>query len=170
LKKFFAILLITLLLFDTGGLIILFRIQQETIREEAEKFIDSKLPSENIYLIIVNRSDLNSASGLIFKREKKEFWYKDKLYDVVKVKESRDRFYIYCLNDQEEESILNGICAFVNHNQDNKLISLIYLPYYFAEEYMAFTPCSRVELIGQCEHNYYKSIPTSIPTPPPRFS
>jgi len=113
LKKVLPVILVILLLFNTGGFYIIFKSLQYRVKKEIKEQIKCSLPDTDLSLIKMNKKDARPGSSLLkWYEEGKEFVYRGRMYDVVKQEIKGDTIYYYCINDIKEEqlfAVLNGI-------------------------------------------------------------
>ena len=173
-KRTTSILLLLLFAYNIAGLYVTFKVLQMEAKEEAVRQIAANLPEEDLDVIVIDSSALNDGSSkIIWKEEGKEFRFEDKLYDVVRIKYSNGKAHLICLNDVNEENIIQNFSNFIhkktdNNNKWNNLLSKI-PSYYFQEIRYNLTELDsnpfRLEEISS-----YKNFTAKIDTPPPRIS
>lgn len=146
---------------------------QMEIKEEAVKQIASNIPENELEVIIISSGELeNGSSRLFWEEEGKEFKYLYKIYDVVKIKQTKGKVYLYCLNDVKEESIIKKFGNYVykntNQNNFNNLFSKI--PGYLFHEIKYDLPVLTADLFQNFNILTYISISLENSTPPPSIS
>ena len=57
---------------------------------------------------------------IVWEEENKEFSIEGVLYDVARIKKSDGKTFLYCINDQQEKQLLDGLAKAVNANHGNK--------------------------------------------------
>ncbi len=57
---------------------------------------------------------------IVWEEENKEFSIEGVLYDVARIKKSDGKTFLYCINDQQEKHLLDGLAKAVNANHGNK--------------------------------------------------
>lgn len=100
-KKAAPILLLLILLFQSAGYLIVFKVQQTLIRHEIKQQIKAGIPeSEQVLLIISHATQQNRE---VFQRiHSREFRYHGKMYDVIKREEKNGTTWFYCIGDEQE--------------------------------------------------------------------
>jgi hypothetical protein len=114
-KKCISILVAVLLFINSGGFIIIFYQVQKHAKEEMITSIrKGNLDVEGAVQFRITKADLNkNVNGFIWK-DKNEFEYKDRLYDIVSISEENDSLIIFCINDLAEERIIKTFNDEVN--------------------------------------------------------
>ncbi len=112
-KKILAISLFLILLLKIGGLVAFLSIERELVREA-------------MILKIVNYQNVNNLTCIIdnkkmaWEEKEQEFWYNNKLYDVVKIEILNNQKHYYCLADDDETELVAVIKNLIQ-NQDSPL-------------------------------------------------
>lgn len=131
-KKTASILLLTLLLLQTGGILLIYKTQQCYVWYEMQHTLnDSNTRFQKLELSLSDfqKSKINSD----------EIFFQGKMYDVKSVQVSGNIVNLLVINDKDEDSILKKIDNFLNTTQkDNsklpyqlqQLLSLNYLSPY----------------------------------------
>ena len=57
---------------------------------------------------------------IVWEEENKEFSIEGVFYDVARIKKSDGKTFLYCINDQQEKQLLDGLAKAVNANHGNK--------------------------------------------------
>ncbi len=169
LKKIISIIIILLLVFYAGGFLILFNVHREIIEQNVKKRIDENHEKKSAVLIVVDKKDLEDfRSGIIWKRKYEEFKFNGKLYDVISIKKSGEHLLIYCWNDCEEEELFNNLCLFINKNFRKNHFVFNSLSFYIIPQLKNIPPRKDAEAEYFSLNNYYTSILSPVPAPPPR--
>jgi hypothetical protein len=104
-KRFFAILFVSLYIYNIVGYLFVFSILQQRVRREVKQSLAATLPeSDIIRFSFPTKSIDNEMSDLRF-TEDFEFAYDGKLYDVVRKTTTADSTIFYCINDAQEEQL-----------------------------------------------------------------
>ncbi len=116
-KRTFSIVLLLVFVFNTGGFILLFRIQQVQIRKEIKRQIKDNLDSQELAIIRVTAENQNQLHW----EHAKEFRYGGMMYDVVKkvVIDNLTTVY-YCITDTQETTLFANLDLLVNKSMDAK--------------------------------------------------
>lgn len=123
-KKLLTILLLILIFFTSFGHYFLYQYISKRIKSEIKSFIKHNYESE-LYETIKYSKNGEAGDKPKF-IDKKEFIYKNKLYDIVRKTESGDSIVIVCINDVKEEQLIS---EFIKHDspygKDNNKYNLI---------------------------------------------
>lgn len=103
-KTIASILFLFILLFQSAGYIIVFKVQQNLIRHEIKQQIKSGVPeSEQVLLVISHAIQQNRE---VFQRiHSREFRYYGKMYDVIKQEDKNGTTWFFCISDEQETSL-----------------------------------------------------------------
>ncbi|MFA6402757.1 MAG: hypothetical protein WCX31_14230 [Salinivirgaceae bacterium] len=116
-KRAISIVLLLVFVFNTGGFIVLFKIQQVQIRKEIKRQIKENLDSQELAIIRVTTENQNQLHW----EHAKEFQYGGIMYDVVKkvVIDNLTTVY-YCITDTQETILFDKLDILVNKSMDAK--------------------------------------------------
>ncbi len=109
-KKMLSFVLLFLILLKIGGLVAVLSVEREIVREKMFKNIDKNIFATNLTCISANQK-------IEWEETDKEFWYEDKLYDVVKMEIKNGQTYYYCIADVAETDIVTTIKNLIENNQ-----------------------------------------------------
>lgn len=128
LKRYSIIFLLILVFFQSGGLMLLFSVQQEMIREEMrEEILRAESGSE---LLVLSVEEYMSA-----KVDSREIRWEGQMYDVVSVKKEEANVILKVLRDHKEETLLRSLKKIIRHGSEDKgrllsgVLMLSFLPY-----------------------------------------
>ena len=113
-KKFISIIIITVLLFNAIGNLIVFESMRYTIKKEVKSDIISKTSDHNLITIIV---DTNTKKNIRF-MDDDEFMYNGRMYDIVKQENKNDTTIYLCSNDTKEDELFANLNTEVKKNMD----------------------------------------------------
>jgi hypothetical protein len=102
-KKWFSILFICTLVFNTFGYFVWYSVSKYNIREEAEKKIREGINEAELSLIVIKTSDLSTID---WTKENKEFRYNGEMYDIVRMEIKGGSVHYYCFKDREEKQLI----------------------------------------------------------------
>ncbi|MGE0561829.1 MAG: hypothetical protein AB7O47_08440 [Flavobacteriales bacterium] len=136
-KQTFAILLLITLLFNTIGVVVLFKIQQYQVKKEIKQRIKQDLPPEELTTIVLTQQNSHEFDW----EHEREFRYKRIMYDVVKKERVNETTtLLHCITDNQETALFAKLNEEVKKNMDSKnngtsplknvfkLLSSIYFP------------------------------------------
>lgn len=113
-KNKVALLLLFILLYSFGGFYIVFKIQQSNIRREIKHTIKSHVPDSQLKILSFNVSS-EEYKKLDWK-DKHEFRYKGRMYDIVKQKTlANGQIQFYCIDDEDEEKLFENLETMISH-------------------------------------------------------
>ncbi len=176
LSKTLAVCLSAVFIFNSFGFWIIFRLEQYSIRREADHAVSHHSASRPLYVITVAERERDS---LDWRREGREVCYKGAMFDIVRLETRDGQLHIYCIPDKKETRLLAHLeglmmsTSLSHHQPGPRKIASKLLKRFLSQRYM---PCSvslnlmpgstSVELPG-----YTASFPLFVKrpdTPPPR--
>lgn len=169
----FSILLILIILFNTAGNIILFNIKKKQIKSDIVRIIKSEQNPSNLEKISLTTTEY---SNLRFTdKNKKEFRFEGKMYDVVFYSKNEDIVQLYCINDEKEESLISKFCDSVSNlsekrNQLHKTLQLfekILTFEYFIEKPARFIRVWVYSMLNNSDVQLLSSY-SDVKSPPPK--
>lgn len=181
LRKFIAISLVFLLIYNMIGHYLVLIYQQRAVQIHfSQTLADDQIPNDDLFIIKVPASLYVPAKNTDFEPISGSFEYKGKFYDMIKRKVENDTLYIYCANNHQKQfyaaQLVDYIKSYVvdfedgkSKNESNKLLKT------FAKEYLA-TSALKFPIVcistnsEKCENvNYFfPAMPLiAIPSPPP---
>ena len=91
-------------------------------QEKKWNHMKNNLADNELEKVVVSNVDIdNGSSDFRFKDDNKEFVYKGKLYDIVRQKSDGVNTVFYCINDKNEESLIEGLEEHIQRNTDQNL-------------------------------------------------
>ena len=115
-KKVLASSLLAILFTSQVGYYFIYTIQQYIIKEQIEKELLANIPDSS--LEVINAEQF--ADKIEWNENEKEFSLDGVLYDVVRIKSSEGKTFLYCINDKQEKQLLDNLAKAVNANHGNK--------------------------------------------------
>lgn len=117
LKNIVAISLLALFLYQTAGIFIFFRMEQQAIRKEIKKQIKEGVPESELHTLNI---DATNYKELIWHNHK-EFMYQGTMYDIVHRKITGTYSVIFqCVNDSQETELFASLHQQVDKTMDSK--------------------------------------------------
>ncbi|MCX8009797.1 MAG: hypothetical protein N3A61_01465 [Ignavibacteria bacterium] len=173
-KVFYFFLSIFILINSLGQIFLYLHLKHEAKRLIYESV--NELTEKDLTLISLSKQDKNSNNQNLIWKEEYEFELNGKMYDIIKVEETKDSIIYYCINDEREEELIK---KFIKHFDENSIngksknsqsvsfqisnIQAIPISSYNLESPKISTIC----YISLME--YYNSIHLDIPSPPPKI-
>ena len=106
LKKIVGISLLFIFLFNIIAFYPIFFLVQYGLKETIKQKLKQSIPESELTVISVKEGDGKSIEWL----DRKEFRYRDNLYDIVKKKVDKDgTIHFYCINDSKEKKLFAGL-------------------------------------------------------------
>ncbi len=113
-------ILLTIILFQTGGYHLVFKIWQLKIQKEMKWNILRGVPNDHLVLLKVPLTVQQSPGSDFTFIHANEFRYKDEMYDVVRKEMHHDTAWFYCIRDGKETFVLRELNAAVrDHLEQN---------------------------------------------------
>ncbi|MCK6649467.1 MAG: hypothetical protein L6Q66_07415 [Bacteroidia bacterium] len=172
-KRTIAILLFFVFTFNIAGVIVVFKLQQFSIRREIKRQIKRGVSDEELHVIIVNTENSEELSW----QKENEFIYKGAMYDIVKKETLADSsIAYYCINDKQETELFAHLDELIRKDMDHrspvgktakKLFQV--LSSIFPNEQLALPlHSSKPVLLNNSYINNYSTPDISLSSPPPR--
>lgn len=177
LRRFWAVVLLLLLLYNSAGQAVVFTALRYTVRLEVKAFLKRGVPeSELIVLSIPQPEEHNRA---VFQRiHEGEFRYKGSLYDIVRKDIRGSTTVYYCINDTAEEQLFANLdervrtalpsSSAAQSTSPIAALKLVIKEALIPASPIHFIPCYRRPFAGAFVCRAY-TITLDIPTPPPRI-
>jgi hypothetical protein len=173
-KRLISIIFLSLLVMKIGGYFAFLSVQQIILKEEIEERIIKNLPKENLAKLSFSSDEFTKID---WQEQDKEFYYKHKLYDIVRSEFNGENHVFYCLSDEKETVIYDKILQ-ISQVQNDELpvkntmasfLNLLLLKYtipqilHFEGKTFIIVQIKRFSNLLNC----YISIPISLSNPPP---
>jgi hypothetical protein len=101
-RSIISILLLLLVLLQSAGYQLIFKIQQHEIRQEIKQQIKAGVPEAELVLLKIPRK-LEEKINPVFQRiHEREFRYCGSMYDIVRQETRGDTTWYYCVSDEKE--------------------------------------------------------------------
>jgi site-specific DNA-adenine methylase len=173
-KKATAILLLAIILFNSTGYFVYFKIAQIEIKKEIKKEIKLHLQSEELTVIRFSNSDINTIHWI---EKNKEFIYKDQMFDIVRRSSDSNETTFYCINDKQEKKLFQNleeqVLKQIENNKNSKSdsskknVDNIIKTYFFEENTLTVFQRASSCFYSIIEKTY-TSVDVLISSPPPR--
>ncbi len=154
------------MLFVSNGYYLYFKYLQYNIQHIIQQEIKKGMNEKELSLIIVS---VKNKKEIFWIKKNKEFKYKDKMYDVVKIKILNKQKYFYCINDIKEKHLITIFSE--NNKRKNNLVlklSKILNNKYFPKTYFVNIHFNPIEVRFTENNLFYKSKIIDIISPPPK--
>lgn len=182
-KKATAILLLFVFLFNTVGYVVLYKIMQTQLKQEAADFRSNfksyifKNKKESLTQFRIKKSQLHKYT---FVDEGKELLHNNEMYDIVHTIEKTDEYIYYCLPDKKEKQLLANLADHVDsnlvdgknlHKSSSKKISSISLKLYSEQTESLFSILRDISSVSYISFkiNYSPAL-IEVNSPPPELA
>jgi hypothetical protein len=174
-KKITAILLVSLLLFDSCGYFFIYIELSGFFKKEASEKINDFLPDKELEIIAVHNSELCNANSPLQFINSSEIKINGSLYDIYKTEYKKDSVYFYCLNDKNENILEQAFSGYMDkkinddskttpiHNILHNILKIALVPVNFNDSYYQ----SSIKFVTNSQ-NLLPQYSVDIPTPPPK--
>jgi hypothetical protein len=164
-RKYLSAIVLMFFLFNIVGYYLWFHYVKYSIQNEVRQEIREGMADKDLTLITV---PLNDESGICWIKAGKEFTFRGEMFDVVKIKISNDKKYLYCINDSKEKKLISDFSK--NHESDQKAKKLLSsFSYIYILQQGAF-----LNILVSSDHNFYiksyntASVVSEVNSPPPK--
>ncbi|MBT8378492.1 MAG: hypothetical protein KJN64_04625 [Ignavibacteria bacterium] len=136
--------------------------------------VKESFEDELVEILVFNKEDILN-NNINFKWiHSHEFKYNGEMYDIVKKEEKGDQLTLHCINDKNEKKLEEEFAKRVEENSSNSkqrqktnhFNVLISEP--VKHELVNFNLCGK-NIFNICQSNFYNSLYSEIPSPPPRL-
>ncbi len=177
-KKLLTILLI--LSYLSSGIVVgfSFYISQKAHRKSFKRHILGKVDKNELTRLVFSCEQAEPDNRLLRFVHADEFWFNGKLYDIVKKEYSSDSVAFYCVNDTDEELLIDKYRKASSDEFDfslNKspfkknLLKFLHLDWFLQKQKEKIVDNCILEHIAKDKYTLIDLI-TEIPTPPPKVS
>lgn len=168
-KKIITILIVAILVLQTGGIIFVLQIQQVLNGINISKLLEED--NTHFSEIQISKSDFEKS-----KIDDHEFYFRNELYDIKSIIKKGSAYKIIAIRDSEETNILERFKKIFdgNKNQKNKtpddVVKLLSLVFVLPKSEIAIFCKKTIKniYISTTENLIDKTL--SVPTPPPLYS
>lgn len=173
LKKYFSIFIISLLLFNSSGYVILYISSLHFVKKHIIKAIDRNEYDKEILLLTLSKKDIDDGKIDFQWIHSREFRHNGKMYDIKKNISDEDSIRVYCYYDEKEnllEQLFHQFAKSENEKskQKNNTLNLLSFIGLFCYSDNPSIP----KLVGtHILYNlniFYDQFRTEVPTPPPQ--
>ena len=168
-KKIVTILIVSILVLQTGGIIFVLQIQQVLNGINISKLLEED--NSHFTEIQISKNDFEKS-----KIDDDEFYFRKELYDIKSIIKKGNDYKIIAIRDSEETNILERFKKIFdgNKNQNNKtpdaLVKLLSLVFVLPKSESAiFYKITNEKICSYTIENTIDKI-LAVPTPPPLYS
>ncbi len=175
-KKFVAIVFLSLYVYNIAGYLALFAVMQQRARAEIKKALKLSVPEHELHHFAFHTYSLQAGHYPIQWIEEHEFRYNGGMYDIVRSHTKHDTTYFVCVNDVQEERLFAHLDSHVQRHmgdsgQPGKFDSFkdVFKDSLARAAYVAPTGTACEKLLPPDLHEYLFFEP-EVPSLPPRIS
>ncbi|QQS35359.1 MAG: hypothetical protein IPM56_14060 [Ignavibacteriales bacterium] len=175
-KKIIAVFASLMLLYNTGGYIVVYQQLIADTKQENHLAISEKKVKEKIILLSFRITDIENKTIDFIWKHSKEFKFNGDMYDIVERIDTKDSVHFYCFLDKKE----NKLNAAFNDQYENDLeekkrktsgrsLAAQQVTDLFLALIILSTPdCAGQKYLSLLEKGYLNNEP-DIPSPPPKI-
>lgn len=119
-KKILSILLVSLLIFNSAGYVLVFFQLKFSFQKEAMSKLENFLEPSEMTIINISKNEFIKGSQNFFKVNDNEISFFDKLYDISQVEYINDSVKIIALSDENENKLNDFFEQSLNKNLNDK--------------------------------------------------
>lgn len=174
-KKVAVFALLAIFLFNYVGYYVVFKTTQAIVKKEIKTKIKLGIPENELTAIEFKTSDLQN---IYWVKENKEFYYNNKLFDIVKKEETSTGIKLYCIDDKQEHQLFAALDDHINQfistnsqksNAPSKKLNDHVVKIYFSTHYSYTHAIPFQRLTFPSISSTFSSLFPEIKSPPPRF-
>gem|GEM_PF-1876375 len=173
-RRFVALLCLSLYFYNLAGFFAFFAVQQMNIRDEIKRTLKEELPREQLVIFAFHTVSLEDGSIPIQWLDEKEFRYAGGMYDIVRKQVSQDTTYLQCINDVQEERLFADLDRHVSRAMGGSANSKFFsfneiFKDSFSQQVLYCDGLTVIETLGEDAVLIYKSADLKEPFHPPRL-
>lgn len=115
-KKFVALIFLSLYVYNIAGYLALFAVMQQRARAEIKRTLKESVPEGDLFYFAFHTQLLESGQYAIQWIEEDEFRHNGSMYDIVRRHVSQDTTYFVCVNDLQEEKLFAHLDSHVQRH------------------------------------------------------
>lgn len=116
LKRYFALVFLSLYLYNIVGYLVIFSYLQYRVRCEVKQMLKASFPVHDLTTFAFQNEGLANDRYPLQWVDDHEFRYSGKMYDIVRSHISGDSTYFTCINDTQEEQLFEHLDNQVQRN------------------------------------------------------
>jgi len=172
LKKTSGIFFSALLLFQLFGYFYIYKAFVFHIQKDVEKRIESGIADSLLTKLVFNNYKELEEKVIFKENNPKEFYYQDKLFDIVNISEEAGQLVCYCIDDTKEKALEDSYKDILGHHNTDHANKM----WHFFHVYYSFTDINnqlKLFLFEESHHYFYKTCRlaegiSKNPDPPPK--
>ncbi len=165
-RKYIALLILSVFLFNIEGYYLLFCVLQYSIKKEVRQEIRKGLKDEDLTVIIMPEND---EAGIIWLKPGKEFRYNDEMYDVVKIHYKHQKKYYHCITDKKEKQLIADFQKSHNSKSESeKKIKRTFTYNFYPQQFTYINNLYSIDYTFSILDVLYTSNAIDVLSPPPK--
>jgi len=120
LKKLLSIVILILFIYNTIGFLAIHPFISLYLKHLGLEQTKHSEENELVELIVLRKDDILLKKTNYIRIDSKEFRLNGNLYDIVKEVENDSSIYLYCINDEKENSLFSELCKKIDNNVANR--------------------------------------------------
>ncbi len=154
----------------------LFKIRQFSIQETIRKAIKQVIPDDELVLLRIPMTTEKNP-GIFERRHEREFKFKGKMYDVVRLEKHKGTTWYWCILDEEETTLEDSFQALnaelsdssPDQNKNQEVLNIFLNTLFFTVVDLDLTPSFRsINPYSFYWNNSYSTTDRTPPSPPPQ--
>jgi len=119
-KRFPALFLLVVMLYNIAGYYMVVKVMRRQLKEQVKTIRLNNHPFEGLQVVKESKLSLaNGKSKLVFV-QKDEFKIEGEMYDIISTVEQGNDIWYYCVKDKQEDKLLASLQQLVNENAASK--------------------------------------------------
>lgn len=174
-RRLFALVFISLYLYNIVGYLALFSVLQYQVRNEVKNMLKAGVSEKELVKFAFHTPSLRNGIYQIQWIDKNEFRYDGRMYDVVRSTAAQDTTYVFCINDTQENRLFENLDTHVQREMDGSAkpgkfdaFKDVFKDSY-AYRFIHFNLLSCTGIIVDLLVDQYVSVELDMPFLPPRF-
>lgn len=161
-KKAILIGLIGVLFFNSAGYLIAYQVRRSVIRSEIKSQIKNKIPDNELVIITITKENSHQVDW----KEKHEFRYQGKMYDVVHSKQYNDgSIHYFCITDKQETELFNHLDELVTRQMKSDKQNRTHKGFHFTSFLVYLEHISKYTIYLSGSGLIFHSLPVSYQSP-----
>ncbi|MCU0372001.1 MAG: hypothetical protein MUE56_02000 [Ignavibacteria bacterium] len=172
-KKIVSILLVSMLIFNSAGYVLMYFQLKYFFKKESFRKITSNLPDSEVSRIALSIEEYNNQNENFYFVEPHEIKYFGKMYDITRIETKADSVIIYALSDENEDALNDLFAMYFSMNLNDKYSRTVSFLNHLIQD--AGLPIEFNGTLSWREDkcNFFIFVPVlntylDIPTPPPK--
>jgi hypothetical protein len=116
LKRILSILLIVLIVFNAGGYFFIYHQLEYHFKQIAFNKINEYIPLEELEKIVIDNKSTINITDII---DDREILHCGKMYDIYKVDFEYNNIVLFCINDENEDTINHAFSEYLFEQSDD---------------------------------------------------